>query len=89
MKICYFDLNCNWTENYSLNPQIFGGGSVFAREAIQLLNDLDFPQNEFWIYASPEAFISNQPWDDKGKCIPITEEQKKIFIKKNYNYFIL
>lgn len=75
MKICNLDLNDGWNENVTNCPK-YGGGNAISRAALDLLNDKDFPHNEFWIYAGDSAFVTDQPWDDKGRCVSITEEDK-------------
>ena len=70
MKIAYIDLNpIDYYEDYSINPQRYGGGRVFASWFKQ------FP--EFFIFAATETFSSLSENDRKTNCIPITTEARQ------------
>jgi len=67
MKILYLDLNDdNLIEDYSSNPNKYGGGRVFASAALQ-------KDNKFFIAAGEKCFsnISN-----KNNCIITSEKQR-------------
>lgn len=68
MKILYLDLNDNnLVEDYSSNPDRYGGGRIFASAAIQ-------KDKNFFIAAYEKCF---DKVIDKSNCIFTTEEQRK------------
>lgn len=68
MKILYLDLNDNnLIEDYSSDPNRYGGGRIFASAAIQT-------DKNFFIAAYEKCFDKIQ---NKSNCIFTTEEQRK------------
>lgn len=74
MKIAYLDLNLSYLdEDYSDNPNRYGGGSIIARS----LKVFD----EFFIFA-PESCFDNISQKDRNKCITLTAEQIRDLINQ-------
>jgi hypothetical protein len=69
MKISYIDLNHHdFYESYSINPNRYGGGRVFASWAKELLPD-------FHIYSTEQSFKDLTDDENKKNCHIISQEQ--------------
>lgn len=71
MKIAYLDFNeDDFHEDYSVSPNAYGGGRVFASIAKEALPD-------FHIFSNPNSFKNLGPNEKKSNCHPLDSVQRK------------
>lgn len=71
MKIAYCDFNHDdHFENYSLTPDSYGGGRIFASVAKEKIAD-------FHIFSNEKSFRTLGPNENKANCHPLTSEQRE------------
>lgn len=70
MKIAYCDFNHDdFFENYSITPDSYGGGRIFASVAKEKIAD-------FHIFSNEKSFQTLSPSESKANCHPLTSEQR-------------
>jgi hypothetical protein len=71
MKIAYLDFNeDDFFEDYSEQPQRYGGGRVFASIAKEKIPN-------FYLFANPRSFDNLAPSENSQHCIGLSSEQRR------------
>ena len=82
IKIAYLDTSFG-NEDYSIDPVKYGGCSILAKWAKELLSKNEF---EFFIFASPESLsgLNRRRTENDINCIPIKKETTQQIIKGEF-----